>query len=70
MAKKLLFLDEAFSLGKNLITNWRNRKSGLILRCLLSVIAGQEGVGRTCKNLEFRVDFRPVSSLGGTFNGE
>ena len=37
---------------------------------ILSVIAGQEGVGRTCKNLEYRVDFRPVSSLGETFNGE
>ncbi len=37
---------------------------------ILSVIAGQEDVRRTCKNLEYRVDFRPVSSLGGTFNGE
>ena len=39
-------------------------------RAILSVIAGQEDVGRTCKNLEYRVDFRPVSSLGGTFHGE
>lgn len=38
--------------------------------CLLSVIAGQEGVGRTCKNLGYKVDFRPVSSLGETLNGE
>ena len=39
-------------------------------RAILSVIAVQEDVGRTCKNLEYRVDFRPVSSLGGTLNGE
>ena len=37
---------------------------------ILSVIAGQEDVRRTCKNLGYKVDFRPVSSLGETLNGE